>query len=245
LWSLSPTGLKTGHYMGSLIHLLFAFGGGREAVVVVAVDGVADGFAPAVRAERVDVLVLGDVDGLQEGLRHVGDGAGDFGLYIAADNGGDEAAEGGAEIAGEEVVAGEEVGQVFAERFSSVGAGFFLGVVEAEMGIFAGARGAATAAIRERELAQGHAVLGTERGHRSLLRVEFWDLLTEKSRQGCRRYKTETPRLEPGRSLQQGYYTTTVLRIKVAQGRKEKSKPAALKPKAAAPCVQSREKRKI
>src|SRR6266436_1612006 len=38
-----------------------------------------------------------------------------------------------------------------------------------------------------------------------------------------------------GRSLQQGYYTTTVLRIKVAQGRKEKSKPAALKPKAAAP----------
>jgi len=69
LWSLSPTRLKTGHYMGSLIHLLFAFGGGREAVVVVAVDGVADGFAPAVRAERVDVLVLGDVDGLQEGLR--------------------------------------------------------------------------------------------------------------------------------------------------------------------------------
>jgi len=86
-------------------------------VVVVAVDGVADGFAPAVRAERVDVLVLGDVDGLQEGLRHVGDGAGDFGLYIAADNGGDEAAQGGAEIAGGEVAAGEEVGQVFAERF--------------------------------------------------------------------------------------------------------------------------------
>ncbi len=52
---------------------------------------------------------------MQENLRHVGDGAGAFGLYVAADNGGDEAAEGGAEIAGGEVVAGEKVGQVFAE----------------------------------------------------------------------------------------------------------------------------------
>jgi hypothetical protein len=41
--------------------------------------------------------------------------------------------------------------------------------------MFAGAWGAATAAIRERELTQGHAVLGTERRHKSLLRVEFWD----------------------------------------------------------------------
>ena len=83
----------------------------------------------------------------------------------------------GAEIAGGEVVAGEEVGQVTAERLRGAGASFFLGVVEAEMRIFAGARSAATAAIREREVTQGHAVLGTERGHRSLLRVEFWDLL--------------------------------------------------------------------
>jgi len=41
--------------------------------------------------ERVDVFVLGDVDGLQEGLGQVGDGAGGFGFYIAADYGGDEA----------------------------------------------------------------------------------------------------------------------------------------------------------
>jgi hypothetical protein len=59
---------------------------------VVAVDGVADGFAPAVRTEGVGVFVLGDVDRLQESLRQVGDGAGGSGLYIAADNGGDEAA---------------------------------------------------------------------------------------------------------------------------------------------------------
>jgi hypothetical protein len=100
---------------------------------------------------------------------------GGLGFYIAADNGRDEAAQGGGEIAGREVVAGEKVGQVFAELFCGTGAGFFLGVVEAEARMFAGARGAATATIRERKRTQGRAVLWTERGHRSLLRVEFWD----------------------------------------------------------------------
>ncbi len=88
---------------------LFVFGFGREEVVVVGVDGIADGFAPAVRVEGVDVFVLGDVDGLQESLGQIGDGSGGFGFYIAADYGGDEACQGGGEIAGGEVVAGEEV----------------------------------------------------------------------------------------------------------------------------------------
>src|SRR6266404_4482116 len=66
--------------------------------------------------------------------------------------------------------------------------------------MFAGARSAATAAIRESKRTQRCAVVlmrdrkavnltggrraadFTERGHKSLLRVEFWDLLTEKSR---------------------------------------------------------------
>lgn len=39
-------------------------------------DGMADGFAPAVGAECVDVFVLGDVDRLQEGLQQISDGAG-------------------------------------------------------------------------------------------------------------------------------------------------------------------------
>jgi hypothetical protein len=163
-------------------------------VVVVFVYGVAEGIAPAVSAERVDVFVLGEVDGLQKSLRQVGDGAGGSGFYVAADNGGDEASEGGGEIAGGEVVGGEEVVQVFAERFFGEGAGFFLGVVEAEEGILAGAWGAATAAIRERELTQGQAVLGTERCHKSLLRVELWDLLTEKEEPArSRRYKQKRP----------------------------------------------------
>jgi hypothetical protein len=55
-------------------------------------------------------------------------------------------------------------------------------VVEAEVRMVADARGTAAAAIREREHTQGHAVLCTERGHKSLLRVEFWDLLCEENR---------------------------------------------------------------
>jgi len=134
-------------------------GCGREAVVVVALDGVADGLAPVVRAEGVRVFVLGDVDSLQESLGQVGNGAGGSRFYVAADDGGDEAPQGGAEIAGGEIVAGEKVGQVFAERLGGAGASFFLGVVGAEAGIVAEARSAATAAIREGKRTQGHAVL--------------------------------------------------------------------------------------
>jgi hypothetical protein len=127
LWSLPPTGLKTGHYGGSLIRGLFApqirlerrrrglFGGGREEVVLVVLDGIADGLSPVVGAEGVGVFVLGEVDGLHESLGQVGDGAGGSGLYIAAEDGGDEASQGGAEIAGGEIVAREELGKVFAE----------------------------------------------------------------------------------------------------------------------------------
>ena len=194
---------------------------------MVVVDGVADGFAPAVRAEGVDVFVLGDVDGLHESLGQVGDGVGGFGFYIAAKDGGDEACQGGAEIAGGEVVAGEEVGQVFAEFLCGAGAGFFLGVVKAEAGMLADARSAATAAIRESKRTQGRTIIlrrdrkavnltrgrraadWTERGHKSLLRVEFWNCLLKRTDiprqsgdwrsrrtpfQANRRYKTETPR---------------------------------------------------
>jgi hypothetical protein len=128
----SGAGLKPGRYIYSPRSWSggIAFGGGREAVALVA---------------------FGHVDGLHESLHQVGDGVGGFGLYIAADNGGDEGCQGGTEIAGGEVVAGEEVGQVFAEGFRGAGASFFLGVVEAEVGMVADARSTATAAIRERK----------------------------------------------------------------------------------------------
>jgi hypothetical protein len=126
-------------------------GGGRVEMVVVLVNGVADGVAPGVGAKGVGVFVAGDVDGLQKSLREVSDGAGGSGFYVAADNGGEEAGESGGEIASGEVVAGEEVGQVVAELLGGAGAGFFLGVVGAEVGMVAEARSAATAAVGESE----------------------------------------------------------------------------------------------
>ncbi len=258
--SLRPTGLKTGHCMGSLIRGLFGFGVGREAVVVVVLDGIADGFAPAVRAEGVDVFVLGDVDGLHESLGQVGDGVGGFGFYIAAEDGGDEACQGGAEIAGGKVVAGEEIGYVFAEFLCGAGAGFFLGVVKAEAGMLADARSAATAAIRERKRTQRCAVVlrrdrkavnltrgrraadWTERGHKSLLRVEFWDCLLRRAQaEAClrqaglchqqERNAGKMPAVQnrnaptgSGRSNQQKYCTTTVMRVKLKiRGERKKS----------------------
>src|SRR5260370_40604885 len=56
LGSLTRTGLKTGHYRGSLIRI--GLRGGLE-VVEVLVDGIADGPAPGIGAEGVNVLVLG------------------------------------------------------------------------------------------------------------------------------------------------------------------------------------------
>jgi hypothetical protein len=49
------------------------------AVIEVQADGIADDLAPGVCAEGVDVLVLGKMDGLDEGLREIGEGAGGAG----------------------------------------------------------------------------------------------------------------------------------------------------------------------
>jgi len=96
--------------------------------------------------------VLGEVDGLHKGLRQVGDGVAGTGFEVAADDGGEDAGQSDAEIAGGDVAARKEVGEVIAELFGGARPCFLLGVVEAEMGMVAGARGAATAAIGEREL---------------------------------------------------------------------------------------------
>src|SRR5260370_42703847 len=95
LWGLSLSlgglGLRLAgilRWWGAGLKAAATMGIGREEVVVVAVDGVADGAAPAFRAEGVDVFVLGEVEGLHESLGEVGDGVGGFGFCIAADNGG-------------------------------------------------------------------------------------------------------------------------------------------------------------
>jgi len=135
------------------------------------VDGIADGLAPGVGTEGVDVLILGDVDGLDEGLGEIGEGAGGARLDVAADDGGQEAAEGGAEIAGGEVFTGEEIGEAAGEFTGGAGLGVFAGVVGAEVGMMAGAGRAALAAIGKGETTQGLAVLWAKRGHRWLLKL--------------------------------------------------------------------------
>jgi hypothetical protein len=130
---------------------------------------LADGFAPGIVAEGLTVFVLGYADGLEESLGQVGEGASGFGFYFAADDGGEEAGQGGAEIAGGKVLAGEEIGEIAAEFIGGAGLGVFAGVVEAEVRMAGGAGSTALAAIRERETTQGHAVLCIERGHKSLL----------------------------------------------------------------------------
>jgi len=59
-------------------------GVGREEIAVVAPDGIADGPAPPVGLEGVDVLVLSKMDGLDEGLGEIGEGAGGARLDVTA-----------------------------------------------------------------------------------------------------------------------------------------------------------------
>ncbi len=138
-------------------------------MVEVLADGIADGLAPGVGAEGVDVLVLGKRGGLGESLGEIGEGAGGAGLNVAADDGEQEAAEGGAEIAGGKVLAGGEIGQFAGEFIGGAGLGVFAGVVGAEVGMVGAAGSAALAAVGESETTQGLAVLWAERGHGWLL----------------------------------------------------------------------------
>src|SRR5712692_8422951 len=158
--------------MGNLIRRRSGWRVGLEVVEVLA-DGIADGFAPGVGAEGVDVLVLGKMDGLGESLGEIGEGAGGAGLDVAADDGGQEAAEGGAEIAGGKVFAGEEIGEVVGEFIGGAGLGVFAGVVGAEAGMMGGAGRAALAAVGKGETTQGLAVLWAKRGHRWLLKLSW------------------------------------------------------------------------
>ena len=61
--------------------------------------GGADGFAPGIGAVGVDVFVLGEGQGLDEGLAEIGEGGGGFGFQLALGDSGEEASEGGTEIA--------------------------------------------------------------------------------------------------------------------------------------------------
>jgi len=59
--------------------------------------------------------VLGDVDGLQDGLAEIGEGGGGFGLDLALGYGGEETAQGGTEIARGEIASGKIGGNIAAD----------------------------------------------------------------------------------------------------------------------------------
>ncbi len=168
--------------MGSLIRRRFGWRGGVPVIEVLA-DGIADGPAPGIGAESVDVLVLGKMDGLDEGLGEIGEGAGGARLDVTAGYAGDEAVEGGAEIAGGEVFTGEEIGEIAGEFIGGAGLGVFAGMVGAEVGMIARAGSAALAAIGEGETTQRLAVLWAKRGHGWLQKLSW--IADGKSRQGC------------------------------------------------------------
>ena len=196
-----------GHYRGLRIG-----GRGRIAAGEVLVDGAADGIAPIGCAKGVDVFVLGEMDGLDEGLGKIGDGSGGARLDVAADDGGDETAEGGAEIVGGEVLTREEIGQFAGELIGGAGLGFFAGVVEAEVGMIGGAGSAALTAVGKGEAAQRHAIFNecgrraanrAKRGHGWLQKVRFRLLIKSRpfEAQGKPALQKEKPRRKRGAIL--------------------------------------------
>ena len=132
------------------------------------VDGGADAGAPGVGAEGVYVFVLGELDGLHQGLAEIGESGSGSRFDLALGDGGEEAAEGSTEIAGGEITAGEEIGDVLAHFVGGAGLGFLASVKVAEVRIGGTVRSTATAAIGKGERTQRHAVLGAKSRHGSL-----------------------------------------------------------------------------
>jgi hypothetical protein len=99
------------------------------------------------------------VDSLIQSLAEIGEGGGGFGFDVAFGDGGEDADQGGAEIAGGEITAGEERGYVAADLLGGEGLRFPLGVKAAKAGVASEPRSAAAAAIGEGEGTQAGTVL--------------------------------------------------------------------------------------
>ncbi len=145
-------------------------GRGGIQVVGVGVDGGTDGIAPGIGTEAVAVFVFREMEALDHDLAEIGEGAGGFGRDVATSGGGEEASEGGVEIAGGEVMAGEEMGDFAAKALGGLRLVKLAGVETTEQRMAGLARRAAVAAVRE---AEGTQRRGTSCKHGSLLKVGF------------------------------------------------------------------------
>ncbi len=130
--------------------------------------GGADGFAPGICAVGVDVFVLCEGQGLDEGLAEIGEGGGGFGLYVTLGDSGEEASEGGAEIAGGHEAAGKVIGDVLAGFLAGKFLCLLAGMEGAEIGMAELAGNTAVAAVDKHERTQRGTVLGAIGGHGSL-----------------------------------------------------------------------------
>jgi hypothetical protein len=152
-----------------------------RARIRVPAEGRAYGFAPGVGAKGVDVLVLGELDGIEHGLAQISEGGGSFGFDLPLGSGGEKAAQGGGEIAGREITAGEERGDIAAHFLGGLGLRLLARMEVAEVQMTGKARSATVVAIGEGERTQGRAVHGALFGHGSLqklIELNYGEVLT-------------------------------------------------------------------
>ncbi len=123
--------------------------------------GSADGFAPVIRAEGVDIFALGEMQSLDKRLAEIGEGRGGFGFHLTLGDSGEEASQGGAEIAGGHIAAGKVIGDILAGFLASESLGLLAGVERAEVRMTVSARSAAVAAVDKHERTQRRTVLLT------------------------------------------------------------------------------------
>jgi hypothetical protein len=131
-------------------------------------EGGADDVALGVGVEGVDVFVLSDVDGLQQGLAEISQSGGGLGLDLTLGDGGKHLAESGTEVASGEIAVGEARGNIAAYLLGGEGLRFLAGMEVAEVRMSGAARNAAAAAIGKGERTQRGTILGGMSRHGNL-----------------------------------------------------------------------------
>src|SRR6266403_5100643 len=158
-----PTGQYTLNKFGARRRQGSVWRGGWLGIFVLLSAGRGEGgghhVTPGIGAEGVDVCVLGEMDGLIQSLAEIGEGGGGFGFDLTLGDGGEDAGQGGAEIAGGEITAGEERGYVAADVLGGEGLRFPLGMEAAEARVASEPRSAAATAIGEGEGTQAGTVV--------------------------------------------------------------------------------------
>jgi hypothetical protein len=126
-------------------------------------------------AEGLGKLLLCERQVLRHGLREIAEGVGGPGLDVALSHGGEEVGEGGIEVAGGGIFAGEIGGDVRTELFGGAGLGVFAGVIGAECRMVRGTEHAAAAAVGKiKRASRGKTVNRGRNRHRYLRKVKIW-----------------------------------------------------------------------